>query len=163
MVKKCSVCIHPDRAKIDKMLIDNGTVRDLSRLFKVSKSALDRHKRDHLPEKLVKAAGAREMAEADSLMDQLKEINIETKTILKEVRKGDSKDNRVALFAIRRLERQLELLAQLMGAIQSGNVQVNVGIQSIIKTPEYATVIRVLDHHPEIRQELEDALKGDGF
>lgn len=136
-------------------------MRDIALRFGTSKSSLARHKRDHLPSKLVKAAETREVFQAGNLLNQLLEINTETKAILKEMRtKGNDKDNRGALFALRRLEKQLELQAQLLGQLgPSTAVQVNIGLQTITMAPEYPILMKVLDRHPEIRQELTAALQ----
>jgi hypothetical protein len=140
-------------------------LRDVGRQFGVSKSSVDRHKKAHLPSKLIKAAETREVVQAGSLLDQLLDINKETKKVLKEMRTaGDEKDNRGALFALRRLERQLELQAQLLGQLgPSTAVQVNVGLQTITTAPDYPILMKVLDRHPEIRQELTEALQGAGL
>lgn len=42
--KPCSICIHPNRDSIDKLLYQEISVRDLEAQFSLSKSALGRHK-----------------------------------------------------------------------------------------------------------------------
>jgi hypothetical protein len=136
-------------------------LRDIGRQFGVSKSSVDRHKKEHLPSKLIKAAETHEIVQAGSLLDQLLDINKETKKVLKEMRTaGDEKDNRGALFALRRLEKQLELQAHLLGQLGPSN-QVNVAVlnaPSMQTAPEWPILMRVLDRYPEVRQELTDAL-----
>src|SRR5215475_14321419 len=49
MPKECGVCNHPQREEINAMLLATS-VRDVSRRFGVSKSAVDRHQRGCLPQ-----------------------------------------------------------------------------------------------------------------
>jgi hypothetical protein len=165
MAQKCGICIHPDREKIEKAIISGTTLREISGKWEISKSAIDRHKKDHLPTKLVKAAETREINTAGALLDQLFEITRETEAILKEMRKkGNDKDNRGALFALRRLERQLELQAQLLGRLgPSTAVQVNVGIPSLTTSPEWPVLMQVLQRYPGIHEELKVALAEAGL
>lgn len=74
MPRKCSVCSHPERDKLDQALMVGETLRDIARRWSVSKDALARHKADHLPAVLVKAQEAQEAARADDLLSQVKAI-----------------------------------------------------------------------------------------
>jgi hypothetical protein len=71
------------------------------------------------------------------------------------------KDRRNLIAAANAIRGTAELLGRLTGELDSGGtkVQVNVGTPSITTCPEWGTVIRVLDRHPEIRQEMVDALQ----
>lgn len=44
MPRTCTICASPKRNEIDSALIDGGTLRDIAGRFKVSKSAVDRHR-----------------------------------------------------------------------------------------------------------------------
>jgi hypothetical protein len=74
--------------------------------------------RVQLPLRLVKAAEVAETAEAGSLLDRLLDLSRETSEILHEAR--TSGDHEVALKAISRAEKQLELQAKLLHALDSG-------------------------------------------
>lgn len=52
---KCSICIHPQRAEIDKALIAGLVLRDVAQRFTTSRDALFRHKRDHLVQQIERA------------------------------------------------------------------------------------------------------------
>jgi hypothetical protein len=130
MPQPCSICTHPDRVAIDKEIASDAPNRRIATQYGLSEAAVRRHKKDHLPDKLVKAAEAREIKEAGSLYDELMEVTKETKAILKEMRKkGHDKDNRGALAALQRLEKQIELQSRLMGAIRPDQVTVQTIIQ----------------------------------
>jgi hypothetical protein len=60
------------------------------------------------------------------------------------------------------LLKALELNARLTGELDSGGTKVLVNVNtapSITTCPEWGTVIRVLDKHPEIRAEMVEALQ----
>jgi len=58
----------------------------------------------------------------------------------------------------------LELNARLTGELSPNQVNVAVlNTPSMQQSPEWPIVIRVLDHHPEIKQELTEALQGAGL
>ena len=57
MPRRCTICTHKGRAKIDKGLVARNPFRTIAEQYQVSKSALVRHHDDHLPAALVKVAG----------------------------------------------------------------------------------------------------------
>ena len=56
MPRTCTVCTHQARKDIDKALLDGGPYRGVAERFGASASAVYRHRQDHLPKALVKAA-----------------------------------------------------------------------------------------------------------
>ena len=118
MPRRCTICDHADRDAIDSALMENESLRTIADHWSVSKTALLRHKADHLPAHLAKAKRAEETTQADSLLGQLLSLNRETLAILKQAR--DGKDNELALKAITRAEKQIELQAKLLGELQEG-------------------------------------------
>jgi hypothetical protein len=71
MPRKCTVCEHEKVEEINRLLLEGVSLRNLAKQYFVSAASLHRHKKDHLPAKLVKAREAREIAKADSLLDQV--------------------------------------------------------------------------------------------
>jgi hypothetical protein len=100
------------------------SVRDLSsRYGTLGRMALQRHKDNHLPQTLVKAHEEEDVRHALDVVKQLKAINGAAITILRDARaQGDSD---VALKAIDRIHRQIELQAKLLGELDD-RPQVNV-------------------------------------
>ncbi len=82
-----------------------------------------RHASQHIAQHVAQAQEAREEAQALDVVKQLKAINNATVAILIEAR--TTHDNEMALKAIDRVLRQLELQAKLLGAIDE-RTQVNV-------------------------------------
>lgn len=74
MPRACSICQHTERAAIDKALVGPGSLRDIAGQFRVSKSALERHKAEHLPVSLVTAQKARHEAEGIDAMAELRRL-----------------------------------------------------------------------------------------
>lgn len=66
------MCIHSSRQKIDAALVANDSYRDIAGRFNLSRTALLRHKADHIPLRLLRAREARELADADGIMAELK-------------------------------------------------------------------------------------------
>jgi hypothetical protein len=72
MGRTCTICTHPRRIEIDRVIVANETpLRDIARQWSVSKDAVTRH-RDHIPAELVKAQEAQEVADAIDIMGELK-------------------------------------------------------------------------------------------
>jgi len=152
--RTCTICTHPRRDAIDLALLAGESFRNIAERFGTSATALHRHK-DHLPGQLAKAHEAAEVVKADTLLDRLKELNTETRAILKETRAGGNHD--LALKAIARVEKQLELEAKLLGELQPEGMTIKV-----YSTPEWLTlravVIHALQPYPEAAQAVGRAL-----
>src|SRR5262245_15060180 len=118
MPRRCTICDHAERQAIDAALLGSESYRSIAKRFATSPEAMWRHKESHLPASLAKAEEAREATQADSLLDQLLHLNRETLAILQEARAGKTKDNELALKAIGRAEKQIELQARLLGELK---------------------------------------------
>jgi hypothetical protein len=128
-VKTCSVCSHAQRETIDEaLLLGSDRLRAIAARWAVSKTALIRHKAEHLPASLRKAKEAAEGLHADSLLDRLHQVTVETQAVLAQARAA--KDHDLVLRCVARLEKQIELEARLLGElkdhVQSGPVQITV-------------------------------------
>jgi len=114
-VARCSICNHPNRREIDKALVTrSASMRDIAGRFGVSRSALSRHKKNHLP-RLVKAAEAaaevQAVASGADLIDELDRLLKRAMAILEKAEKTG--DLRVALQAIREARETLKTQADL--------------------------------------------------
>lgn len=142
--RKCSICSHEKRNEIDKSLAADGAVlRAISQQFRVSKDALRRHMDNgHIAEKISKATHLQEVREADSLLSQMHKVKEETWVIHKEAREykakdGEAKpDNDLALKALARLERQIEIECKIVGVNPdppANPVNINLNIAAEVK------------------------------
>ena len=133
MPQTCKICRHEKRQEIDQALLEGTPFRDIAGRFGTSKSALLRHKQTDIPGTLVKAKQAEEIQDADSLFERLRSLSNEARGILEEARA--SKDHAIALNAIGRAEKLLELEAKLLGELNN-STKVAVGINVNLPAPE---------------------------
>jgi len=176
MPRRCTVCLHPKRTKVDKALVADRTYRSIADEYCLSEAALKRHKKNHLPARLAKAHQAAETAEAMKvvghqqelkeedhreaidIIQQLRVVNAATLEVVKKAR-ADGKDSTL-LRAVDRIHKQIELQARLLGEIQEAQTTVNVAV-----LPEWhgirQVVIEALNPFPEARLAVVRTLKGD--
>lgn len=158
MPRVCTVCEHPSREAIDRALVGDTSNRSLASLYDVSEAAVRRHKANHLPAKLVMAEQAAEIAEADNLLDQVRDLQSRTLAILEAAEA--SKQHRTALSAIREARSNLELLAKLLGELDD-RPTVN-----ILVSPEWlelrAVIVGALEPYSEARGAVLRAIEGSG-
>lgn len=113
MPRVCSVCRRPERAVIDEALVARrDSLRDIARQYGLKKDAVARHKAEHIPGQLAKAAEAKEVASASDLLAQMDALQAKTLAILEA-----AKDPRTALAAVQQARGNLQLLAELTGKL----------------------------------------------
>jgi len=112
-------------------------------------TALQRHKRAHLSVTLIKAKEAHEELRSESLFDRMRIINRESAPILREARETTSPG--LALAAIARIEKQIELEGKLLGQLDE-SVRVDVGFTITKPEDEY-------DVDAVTEEELETSIK----
>jgi hypothetical protein len=165
----CSCCTHAEREAIDAALVNRDSLRDIAGRFTVSKSAVERHKAEHLPTIMVKSEQAKEVTRADDLIGQLQEITARTDRLYKIAdgiigKAASSEDWRTALMAVREASNankearaNLELLGELLGEL---NRQPTV---NILLAPEWvriqAVLFGALAPYPEARVTVAQAMK----
>lgn len=144
MPQICGVCRLPDRQEVEKALIAGEPLRNIAERFGTSAAAMFRHKSAHLPAKLVKAEGAREVAEAGALLTQLETIAKEARRLaMKAEKAGDLRT--AALVGVRELVRIVELVGRLRGELQGGAlVQVNVNTKGESAEENHRRLMRML-------------------
>ena len=101
---------------MDRLLVARAaSYRDIARQYSVSKDAVSRHVKEHLPELLAKAHEAEEAARAGELLDEARDLQARTLAILEAAER--TRQHRTALSAIREARGNLELLAKLLGEL----------------------------------------------
>jgi hypothetical protein len=71
--RTCTICSHPEQVEIDKALVAaEEALRTIADRWTVSKTALIRHKAEHLPLRLKAAKAAAETADGLEVMDELR-------------------------------------------------------------------------------------------
>ncbi len=154
MPRKCTICGHRSRAKIDKALVERRAFRTIAHQFKVSKHALLRHSDDHLPSSLVKAQQATEAAQADALLAQVVDLRDKALGVLEQAEA--SEDLRTAVSAIREARGCVELLGKLAGQLKDSPTI------NVILMPEWrelqTAILKALAPHRDARLAVTTAL-----
>jgi len=115
MPRICSICPHAERKRIDAAIVEGVPNRRIATQYSVSEAAVRRHKDGHLPATLVKAQAATDVRHALDVVGQLKAINSVCMSVLKDAR--DQGDGDLALKAVDRILRQLEMQAKMIGQL----------------------------------------------
>lgn len=154
MPRVCTICTHSERPAIDMMLVNGSAYRTVAERFGASPSAVLRHKSDHLPSTLAKAQEAKEVANADSLLDQIRSLQATTLRILSKAENAGAFVP--AVLAIKEARGNLELLAKMLGELDE-RPQVN-----IMTSPQWvqiqAVIMNDLADDPERRIRLASRL-----
>jgi transposase-like protein len=158
MPRVCSICEHSKREAIDRALVGGASNRSVASLYDVSEAAVRRHKGNHLPAKLVMAEKASEVAEADNLLGQVRDLQARTLAILEVAER--THQHRTALSAVREARGNLELLAKLLGELDERPV-LNLHV-----SPEWlelrAVIVGALEPYSEARGAVLRAIEGSG-
>lgn len=116
MANVCSICTHPDRKELDRLLVSRGaSYRDIARRFGVSKSALARHRKEHLPALLAMAYEAEQVAHSNDLLAEANMLRTKTLELLE--RAEHEGDLKTALAGVRTALSSVELLAKMAVAV----------------------------------------------
>jgi len=155
MTRRCTVCSHPERHTIEKLLVGGTPNRRIATQFGLSEAAVRRHAAEHLPVALVQAQEAEDSAQALDVLQQLRTINAAALTVLRDARAAGDGD--LMLKAIDRVHRQVELQAKLLGDLDERPVV------NVLVTPEWqqvrARILAALDPYPEARFAVAGALQ----
>lgn len=153
MPQVCTVCKHPDRAKIDAEIVGGTGNLTIAKRYHLSKDAVRRHGEGHLPARLAMAAEAVEVASADALLGQLERLRGDAERIKRKAERG--RDFKTALAGVRELTRLVELAARLAGELPTANV-------NLVLSPEWTMLrtrlLAALLPYPEARVAVSRAL-----
>jgi hypothetical protein len=166
MPQTCSICQHPEVESINAALLKGDSLWEVAGKFPpLTKSSLSRH-REHLPVQALEAAGRDKTVKLVSLVDTVIQdfTRVRKRFVVianKASRVGDL-DAEISAMREVRMTMTDTLKAKGMWAPAVTNaIQVNVNnAPSITTCPEWSTVIRIIDRHPEVKAELVEALQG---
>jgi hypothetical protein len=156
--RRCTVCDHPENEEINRALVAGESTAKISGRYRtIDERALRRHRANHLPAKLVMAEKAQEVAQADDLLDQVRDLQERALAILGKAEEAG--ELRTALSAIREARGNLELLAKLLGELDE-RPQVN-----ILVSPEWlelrAVIVGALEPYSDARGAVLRALESE--
>src|SRR5215203_6494468 len=113
MPRRCPICDHEDLDEINAVLASNERIRTIAERWSVRKTALMRHRNEHLPYSAIEAkeAEAKEAeddAPVDELLDQVRDLQERALATLEEAEEAEELN--AALRAIREVKSNLELM-----------------------------------------------------
>lgn len=157
MPRRCTICTHPRREEIDRALVEGESFRNIAERFGVSLGALHRH-REHVQDDVQQAIEAKAVRSGRSVLDRIRELNREARSLLEEARsKGRYA---AAVQAIGAATRLLELEAKLLGKLdERPSVNVQMGMAVMVPKGVLEAIYRaVLDAPEEVRERVALAL-----
>ena len=113
MPRSCPICDHEDLDEIDAALASNERIRTIAERWSVRKTALMRHRNEHLPFSAIEAKEAEEAEEdapAEDLLDQVRDLQESALATLEEAEEAEELN--AALRAIREAKGNLELMTK---------------------------------------------------
>jgi hypothetical protein len=117
MPRSCPICDHEDLDEINAALATNERIRTIAERWSVRKTALMRHRNEHLPfsaieakEAEAEAEEAEEDAPAEDLLDQVRDLQERALATLEEAEEAEELN--AALRAIREVKGNLELMTK---------------------------------------------------
>ena len=117
MPRSCPICDHEDLDEINAALASNERIRTIAERWSVRKTALMRHRNEHLPfsaieakEAEAEAEEAEEDAPAEDLLDQVRDLQERALATLEEAEEAEELN--AALRAIREAKGNLELMTK---------------------------------------------------
>jgi hypothetical protein len=156
VTRVCTVCTHDQAHSINVALVHHEPYRALARQYGVSKDALRRHSREHIPQLLLEATRALEVADADGLLEQVRDLQRRALSILDQAE--DAGELRTALAAIAQARGNLELLGKLAGELaQEGQVNIHLNAEWL---EIRALIFDALSSHPRALHDVRTALEG---
>jgi hypothetical protein len=141
----------------EALILERRSLRNVAERFDVSYQAVNRHKQ-HIPELLAKASQAEQIAEADSLLDRLEDLQRRTEAVLSSVE--GTENYGATLGAIREMRRNLEIIGEVTKEL---NRQPTL---NLVANPEWleirAVIVGALEPHPGAQDAVLTALEGAG-
>jgi len=154
MARKCSICTNERRSEIDEAVVEGtGSYRRISTDFGVSETSLRRHAQNHIAKALVETEQAKQIAQGDSLFEKISGYEAEVQTIFAESKK--TKNYNIALMAIDKATKLVEMYAKLKGMLKDSEVNVNVNVANI----SGEITVYLQSKYPKVYRQLMDHLQ----
>lgn len=154
MCPVCAVCTHKNIKKINEQLTAGESCRRIASQYGLHYQAVTRHKKNHLPDTLVKSKDAEIICHADDLLTQQNRLlKLSWDIANRFISQGDDQG---ALKAISQIRENLKVLLEVEGKINQRN-QFNV-----ILSPQFLQIQTILmdelKKYPHIRTRISERL-----
>ena len=128
MAMVCKICSHPERAAIDRAIVEQRSLRDIASQYGISRSSVDRHK-SHIPKALANAKKAETVAESNSLLSRVENWISRCERLFDRAEAAGEWSG--AASAAREVRSNLELLGKLNGELQTAGARVDITVANI--------------------------------
>jgi len=112
MPQVCSICRHNQRDQIEQAMVRNISCRKIAALYRVSSSAVSRH-RQHVPEQILGAARTAKDAENTELVKATDKLLAEIHTLQRRVKRSKKRDTVQAGDLLLKISREVRALLEL--------------------------------------------------
>jgi len=157
MARTCTVCSHPEKEEIDRLLVRGDSIAGIARDFAVSEDALKRHFDNHVPKTLAASPSAKEITDADKLLFEIEEVKNRALRLLDKAE--NAQDTRVygpPSQYLKEFREYVRLMAELSGKL-AAQPQI-----TIINNPQWVElrtlIIAALESYPEAREAVVHAI-----
>ena len=156
---RCKCGQYPGHLELDKAYLNNEiSLQQYADKVGCTKPSVERHVKGHLPDALLKARDIQDVANGDTLLDELKKARDRTYALLdKAEAAANTKIYGAPVASLREIREQLKFIAELEGKLSS-QPQI-----TIINNPEWvelrAVILTALDDFPDAKQRVTDAIR----
>ncbi|MCX6677400.1 MAG: hypothetical protein NTU95_05585 [Methanothrix sp.] len=156
---RCKCGQYPGHLELDKAYLNNeiSLQEYADKVGCKSRSSVERHVKGHLPGALLKAKDIKDVANGDSLLDDLKKARERTFSLLdKAEAAADTRVYGAPVAYLKEIREQLKFIAELEGKLAS-QPQINIALNAewiSLRT----TIITALGPFPDARRAVIDAL-----
>ncbi len=158
MARTCTVCSHPEKEEIDRLLVRGDSIAGIARDFAVSEDALKRHFDNHVPKTLAASPSAKEITDADKLLSEIEEVKNRALRLLDKAE--NAQDTRVygpPSQYLKEFREYVRLMAELSGKL-AARPQI-----TIINHPQWielrTVIIEALDPYPDAKAAVVRAIR----
>lgn len=159
---RCSICHHPERARIELLKAGGASLDSLAKKFKIDRTALHRHWHAHvtIEAKAGYLAGTDDLAtlrdkvadEADSVLDYLRVVRTSLLAALMTMQEAG--DGRGVASVATALIACLERIGKVTGQISAITSTTNINV-ALINSPEWldlaSDILKALTPYPDAR------------
>ena len=115
MAKTCSACKHLERAAIDSAIVSDEPFADIAKRYGLDRFVITRH-RKHVIELVAKSPKVEVIAQADSIVAQILDLETLMRNVLAEA--VQNKDRRTMFAAFDRVVNVLKLRSEISGELK---------------------------------------------
>ena len=158
MARTCTVCSHPEKEEIDRLLVRGDSIAGIARDFAVSEDALKRHFDNHVPKTLAASPSAKEITDVDKFLSEIEEVKNRALRLLDKAE--NAQDTRVygpPSQYLKEFREYVRLMAELSGKL-AAQPQI-----TIINHPQWielrTVIIEALDPYPDAKAAVVRAIR----